>query len=236
MGGQLARLTPAPFTVCLDDVRIDDPQYVEVPEPVPPPIPDVLVNQIGYFPALAKIATVKNPNAVPWELLNARARSWPRGRRFRSAFDAASGDSRLTSPTSPRTPRRAAATRCGSARTSATRSTSATTSYAKMKYDALAFFYQQRSGIPIEMPYAGDPQWVRAGAGTSASSRTTATTACRAMPAPAASTRWTSAAAGTTPATTANTSSTPGSRCGRCSTGGSAASRSAARPTSPTGR
>ena len=33
--------------------------------------------------------------------------------------------------------------------------------YAKMKYDALAFFYQQRSGIPIEMPYAGDPQWVR---------------------------------------------------------------------------
>ena len=72
MGGQLARLTPAPFTVCLDDVRIDDPQYVEVPEPVPPPIPNVLVNQIGYFPGLAKIATVKNPNAVPWELLNAK--------------------------------------------------------------------------------------------------------------------------------------------------------------------
>jgi endoglucanase len=33
--------------------------------------------------------------------------------------------------------------------------------YGKLKYDALAFFYQQRSGIPIEMPYAGDPQWVR---------------------------------------------------------------------------
>jgi len=33
--------------------------------------------------------------------------------------------------------------------------------YGKLKYDALAFFYQQRSGIPIEMPYAGNPQWVR---------------------------------------------------------------------------
>ena len=33
--------------------------------------------------------------------------------------------------------------------------------YNKLKYDSLAFFYQQRSGIPIEMPYAGGPQWVR---------------------------------------------------------------------------
>jgi len=71
MGGQLARLTPTPYTVCLDDVRIDDPQYVEMPEPVPPPVPNVLVNQLGYFPPLEKIAIVKNPNAVPWELLNA---------------------------------------------------------------------------------------------------------------------------------------------------------------------
>ena len=33
--------------------------------------------------------------------------------------------------------------------------------YSKLKYDALAFFYQQRSGIPIEMPYAGDAKWAR---------------------------------------------------------------------------
>src|SRR4029078_3834479 len=33
--------------------------------------------------------------------------------------------------------------------------------YSKLKYDSLAFFYQQRSGIPIEMPYAGGQQWVR---------------------------------------------------------------------------
>ena len=92
MGGQLARLTPAPFTVCIDDVRIDDPQYTEVPEPVPPPIPNVLVNQVGYFPGLAKIATVKNPNAVPWELLNAKGEVVAKGTTIPFGFDAASGD------------------------------------------------------------------------------------------------------------------------------------------------
>ena len=28
--------------------------------------------------------------------------------------------------------------------------------YKKLKYDALAFFYQNRSGIEIKMPFAGD--------------------------------------------------------------------------------
>jgi endoglucanase len=28
--------------------------------------------------------------------------------------------------------------------------------YAQMKYDALAYFYHNRSGIPIEMPYVGE--------------------------------------------------------------------------------
>ncbi len=33
--------------------------------------------------------------------------------------------------------------------------------YRKLKYDALAFFYQQRAGIEIAMPYAGGAQWAR---------------------------------------------------------------------------
>ncbi len=32
MGGQLAK-APLPFTVCLDDAHLDDPQYTPVPEP-----------------------------------------------------------------------------------------------------------------------------------------------------------------------------------------------------------
>ena len=33
--------------------------------------------------------------------------------------------------------------------------------YRKLKYDALAIFYHQRSGIEIAMPYAGGKQWTR---------------------------------------------------------------------------
>ena len=32
LGGQLSRTTPAPFTVCIDDAHIDDPEYVQTPE------------------------------------------------------------------------------------------------------------------------------------------------------------------------------------------------------------
>ena len=31
-----------------------------------------------------------------------------------------------------------------------------------MKYDALAYFYHNRSGLPITMPYARDKKWTRA--------------------------------------------------------------------------
>jgi endoglucanase len=33
--------------------------------------------------------------------------------------------------------------------------------YQRLKYDVLGFFYQNRSGIEIAMPYAGAPQWAR---------------------------------------------------------------------------
>ena len=62
--------------------------------------------------------------------------------------------------------------------------------YNKLKYDSLAFFYQQRSGIPIEMPYAGGPDgFVRPG--TSTLRPTTATRTCAAPRATTAATRWT---------------------------------------------
>ena len=92
LGGQLSRLTPVPFTVCLDDVRVDDPQYVEKPEPVPPPVPGILVNQVGYAPALAKIAIVKRPDAVGWQLVNDKGEVVANGTTIPFGADAASGD------------------------------------------------------------------------------------------------------------------------------------------------
>ena len=160
VGGQLARLAQAPFTVCLDDVRIDDPQYVEVPEPAPPPIPNVLVNQVGYYPPLAKIAVVKNPNAVPWELLNAKGEVVAKGTTVAFGFDKASGDQVSIADFTAYAEKGTGYTmRVGKDVSHAFDIRDDL--YGKLKYDALAFFYQQRSGIPIEMPYAGGEQWVR---------------------------------------------------------------------------
>jgi endoglucanase len=160
LGGQLARLAPVPFKVCLDDVRLDDPEFVQKPEPAPPPIKNVLVNQVGYFPTLTKIATVKNPNAVPWELRNAAGQAVASGTTIPHGPDPASGDKVSIVDFSS----------YGEKGTGFSLKVGADVShpfdirddlYSKLKYDALAFFYQQRSGIPIEMPYAGDPSLAR---------------------------------------------------------------------------
>ncbi len=157
MGGQLAKAA-LPFTVCLDDTHLDDPEYTPVPEPSPPPVLNVLVNQVGYLPALAKIAIVKNPTATPWTLLNAKGESVASGVTIPFGDDHDSGE------------KVSAADFTGTTQegTGYTLKVGNDTShpfdigpgiYRKLKYDALAYFYQTRSGIEIKMPYAGDPKW-----------------------------------------------------------------------------
>ena len=98
--------------------------------------------------------------------------------------------------------------------------------YKKLKYDALAYFYHNRSGIAIEMPYAGDPKWARPAGhiGVKPNKATTRAVRDRQRLRLHAGRH---AAAGTTPATTASTWSTAASRCGRCSTSTSARRRAA---------
>jgi endoglucanase len=159
VAGQLAK-AKLPFTVCVDDARIDDPEYAEKPEPQPPPIPGVLVNQIGYFPQLAKIATVKNPAAIPWQLFNARNEVVASGITTPFGLDKASGDQVSVADFSSFTDEGTGfILKAGGAASHPFDIRSDL--YRKLKYDAFAYYYQTRSGIPIEMPYAGDPQWVR---------------------------------------------------------------------------
>ncbi len=157
MGGQLAKAA-LPFTVCLDDTHLDDPEYAQVPEPSPPPVLNVLVNQVGYLPALAKVAIVKNPTATPWTLLNAKGESVASGVTIPFGDDHDSGE-KLSAADFTGT------TQVG---TGYTLKVGNDTShpfdigpdiYRKLKYDALAYFYQTRSGIEIKMPYAVDPKW-----------------------------------------------------------------------------
>src|SRR5262249_27698824 len=59
LGGDLATAR-APFRVCIDDVVLSDPEFTRKHEASDQPVPAVLVNQLGYLPALPKRATVRS--------------------------------------------------------------------------------------------------------------------------------------------------------------------------------
>jgi len=123
----------------------------------------VAVNQLGYLPAASKWATVVTDAAssLPWKLLDASDAVVADGQTQVFGPDRSSGDplhridfSRLRAPgegyrllvdgiQSPPFAIRQDL-------------------YADLKRDALHFFYHQRSGVPIELPYAGAERWVRA--------------------------------------------------------------------------
>ena len=68
LGGDLQGA--AAMTVCLDDVELNDPQFEPPRERTAPPPPRVRVNQVGYLPSAAKIATVPAETSAPleWQL------------------------------------------------------------------------------------------------------------------------------------------------------------------------
>lgn len=161
MGGNLAGPS-GPFRVCIDDVRIEDPEYkAPVIAKVPPP-PKVRVNQVGYFAALAKRAVLvsASPSPLAWELLNSGGAVVEKGMTVFSGPDAASGETvHFADFSAFNKPGAGYKLKVGN-------DESPTFSigrdlYKKLKYDALGYFYHNRSGIPITMPFAGEEKWAR---------------------------------------------------------------------------
>jgi endoglucanase len=152
-----------PLSICVDDVVLEDPAFAPRPDAAPPPIPKVLVSQVGYAPDLEHVAVVRSDAPAPlgWELLDRGGAVVASGKTQAMGPDAASGDavhwadfSAFRKPGDGYTLRVAGDVSHGfELRPSI---------YKKLKYDALAYFYQTRSGIPIAMPYAGDPARARA--------------------------------------------------------------------------
>jgi endoglucanase len=151
-----------PFSVCLDDIVLDDPQFTPDPTPEPVVTPDVRLNQVGYVPISVKRATVVSAATRPlgWELLNAEGQIVGAGRTTVFGKDAASGDHvHIVDFSSFR--------RVGSGYTLWVGDEAShpfdirPDIYSTMKYDALRYFYHNRSGIAITMPYAGGEQWTR---------------------------------------------------------------------------
>jgi endoglucanase len=162
MGGDMAAEAQVPFSICLDDVHLDDPRFVRARVAEAAPVPKVLVNQVGYFPRRPKLATVKSEAKQPlaWQLRAASGKVVASGHTGVVGRDAAAGEAvHVIDFSSVKTPGRGYTLQVGS--DASHPFAIADDLYAKLKYDALAYFFQNRSGVEIAMPYAGDPKWAR---------------------------------------------------------------------------
>ncbi len=161
LGGPLAGATP--LTVCLDDVALDDPEAeIPIEKLHPRVIPRVRVNQVGYLPDLPKIATVATAGDAPlaWQLLDAAGKVRASGQTRPFGEDRSSGERvQQVDFSSVKTTGEGLKLRVGA--DESVPFAIGPTIYRRLKYDALAFFYLQRSGVPIKMPYAGSKAYER---------------------------------------------------------------------------
>jgi endoglucanase len=161
LGGDLLGATP--LSVCLDDVALEDPRFEPPVERAAAPPPRLRVNQVGYLPGLGKIAMLASdaPAPLDWQLADATGRVVASGKTRPFGADVASGERvhqiDFSSVTADGT---GFVLRVGDDQSLPFAIGAGI--YHRLKYDALAFFYLQRSGVPIAMPYAGSPAYVRA--------------------------------------------------------------------------
>lgn len=159
LAGALVTETP-PFDIFFDDIYLSDQEYKK-PDPVPPPpLAVVRVNQVGYLTNAQKHATVVSSATSPlsWSLKSADRTVVLSGTTTVRGLDSASGDNVHTIDFSTFTT--PGLNYVLSVNSNGTENASHPFAinkniYSKMKYDALAFFYHQRSGIEIKMPYCG---------------------------------------------------------------------------------
>ncbi len=158
-GGGLAKAVP--FEVCLDDIYLSDPDFTPPPSEMATPLPDVRVNQLGYLPKRKKEATLVSDATSPqkWELIKD-------GTAVASGDTKVLGDDRYSGDhvhvidfSEFATPGQGYVLKVGDSESDPF--DIANDIYSQLKYDALNFFYQNRSGIAIEMPYAKDEKWTR---------------------------------------------------------------------------
>jgi endoglucanase len=168
-GGDLAG--PSPLTVCLDEVELNDPQFqIPLERAAGGKQSAIRVNQVGYLPDFAKTATVATSSVTPidWHLIdaNGRIRASGKTRPFGSVAgpalseDPAAGETvHLIDFSSVTDTGKQWKLRVGDDESYPFEI--GPDIYRHLKYDALAFFYLQRSGVDIKMPYAGTAAYER---------------------------------------------------------------------------
>src|SRR5690606_19064621 len=151
--------------------RTDIPQAsarIEV-EPIPLPekeefiIPDVIsLNQIGYFVNAKKLASLVSDSTseLDWQLQNASGEVLFSGKTIVKGFDVTSGDSVHLIDFSEFKTEGDGYKLVANGLESPSFIISDEI-YSQLKFDAMAYYYHNRSGIPIEAKYVGD-DWARA--------------------------------------------------------------------------
>jgi endoglucanase len=159
LGGPLTGKLP--LTVCLDDVELNDPQF-EAPVAQARAASTVRVNQVGYLPGFAKIATVATKATAPveWQLLDKAGKVRASGKTRPFGDDKSSGETvQQIDFSSFNAPGKGYKLKVG--KDASLPFDIGPDVYKRLKHDALAFFYLQRSGVPIKMPYAGSKAYER---------------------------------------------------------------------------
>ena len=164
LGGGLPQGVTMPMTICIDDVYLIDPEYTPGKEQVVALLPPLRINQVGYFPFTDKFAAMVSKSSTPldWELDDAQGKSVNKGKStpFAGGTDESSGDSvHWIDFSSTAAPGTGYTLKVGTDQSPPFEIGKGI--YHKLKYEALHYFYHNRAGIDLKMPWAGDAKWER---------------------------------------------------------------------------
>ncbi|MBQ8928336.1 MAG: glycoside hydrolase family 9 protein [Oscillospiraceae bacterium] len=152
--------------LCLLDMNDDTNDY---PEPEVWQRADILTNQVGYFPNAAKRATLleTGDKALEYWLIDESGSTVYTGESRPMGFDKDSGDTVHVLDFSDFNGSGTFHLEADNGAVSREFSIGITDTYSSLLYDALNYYYQNRSGIPIEAQYitSGDAQSLARAAG-----------------------------------------------------------------------
>ncbi len=161
MGGNMLRDTELPVTICIDDVYLSDPQYTPPPSAALASVSQVRINQVGYFPGAEKVATLVTESSEPldWTLVQG-GETVAEGKTAPFGLDSDSGDN-VHEIDFTKVKKEGTGFVLSVGDDSSTPFEISNAIYSDLKYDALRYFYHNRSGIEIKMPHAKGEQWTR---------------------------------------------------------------------------
>lgn len=163
LGGALAARSGTPFEVCIDDVYLVDPTFVAPQRATKMRLPRLRVNQVGYFPRALKFGTFVSDSKEKLEFSLVRLGSEEvvfTGSSTPFGYDSDSGEEVHLLDFSPFTSSGSSFVLVVGDQKSPAFAIQDDI-YARLKYDALHYFYHNRSGIEIALPYAVEAQWAR---------------------------------------------------------------------------